>query len=200
MFEKQKQDEQRNKKFYGADYIENDYVFKWENGEPYNPNYITRKFSQLLEENDMPHIRFHDLRHSCASYLVSNGFQLKDIQEWLGHADIDTTANIYAHLYFDRKSQILTSLDLGVTEEDNEEYVFDIDIDSDEFKSNLRKKIRYTGYYIKENKLIFTLIIGACILVVLLFGIVRLLSMEKIYSEGESFKTNFLMWMLPVTV
>ena len=66
----------------------------------------------------MPHIRFHDLRHSCASYLVSNGFQLKDIQEWLGHADIDTTANIYAHLYFDRKSQILTSLDLWVTESD----------------------------------------------------------------------------------
>ena len=120
LFEKQKQDEQRNKKFYGADYIENDYVFKWENGEPYNPSYITRKFSQLLEENDMPHIRFHDLRHSCASYLVSSGFQLKDIQEWLGHADIDTTANIYAHLYFDRKSQILTSLDLGVTESDSE--------------------------------------------------------------------------------
>ncbi len=112
LFDKQKLDEQQNKALYGEDYIKNDYVFKWENGEPYNPDYITRRFGQLLEENDMPHIRFHDLRHSCASYLVSNGFQLKDIQEWLGHADIDTTANIYAHLYFDRKSQILTSLDL----------------------------------------------------------------------------------------
>lgn len=57
-------------------------------------------------------IRYHDLRHTCASYLASNGFQLKDIQEWLGHADIETTANIYAHLYSDRKDQILTSMNL----------------------------------------------------------------------------------------
>ena len=43
-------------------------------------------------------IRFHDLRHSCASLLLKNGVPMKQIQEWLGHSDFSTTANIYAHL------------------------------------------------------------------------------------------------------
>lgn len=43
-------------------------------------------------------IRFHDIRHSCASLLLKNGVNLKLIQEWLGHSDISTTMNIYAHL------------------------------------------------------------------------------------------------------
>lgn len=43
-------------------------------------------------------MRFHDLRHSCTSLLLANGVPLKQIQEWLGHSDISTTMNIYAHL------------------------------------------------------------------------------------------------------
>lgn len=58
----------------------------------------------------MSHIRFHDLRHSCASLLVSNGFNIKDVQEWLGHTDIQTTANIYAHLDVKRKKDIAASM------------------------------------------------------------------------------------------
>ena len=46
----------------------------------------------------LQHIRFHDLRHSCTSLLLKNGVNLKLIQEWLGHSDISTTMNIYAHL------------------------------------------------------------------------------------------------------
>ena len=76
----------------------------------YSPDYISRKFGQILEKYELPKIRFHDLRHSCASLLVAKGFQLKDIQEWLGHADIQTTANIYAHLDVERKNKIADSL------------------------------------------------------------------------------------------
>lgn len=54
----------------------------------------------------MPDIRFHDLRHSCASILLSKGFTLKDVQEWLGHADIEITANVYGHLDMSRKKAI----------------------------------------------------------------------------------------------
>ena len=50
-----------------------------------------------LLKNGMPLIRPHDLRHSSASYLLYLGFDLKDIQLWLGHGDIGTTANLYAH-------------------------------------------------------------------------------------------------------
>ena len=51
----------------------------------------------------MKRIRFHDLRHSCASLLYANGVSLKEIQEWLDHSDISTTGNIYTHLDFSSK-------------------------------------------------------------------------------------------------
>ena len=76
----------------------------------FTPDYVTRKFSQLLKKYGLRHIRFHDLRHSCASLLVSKGYQLKDIQEWLGHSDIQTTANIYAHLDQSRKLNIMSAM------------------------------------------------------------------------------------------
>lgn len=102
--------ENEYKQLFGKEYIKNDYIFKWENGKPFAPDYITSKFEKLLKKNGLRKIRFHDLRHSCASLLVAKGFQLKDIQEWLGHADIQTTANIYAHLDVERKNKIADSM------------------------------------------------------------------------------------------
>lgn len=101
---------EKNKMLFGNEYNANDYVFCWDNGNPYKPDYISRHFKQILIKYNLPVIRFHDLRHSCASLLVSNGFTLKDIQEWLGHADIQTTANIYAHLDTERKANIMKSM------------------------------------------------------------------------------------------
>ncbi|WP_084673230.1 tyrosine-type recombinase/integrase [Paenibacillus sp. HW567] len=51
----------------------------------------------------MPNIRFHDLRQSCASLLLSKGISIKEVQEWLGHSDYATTANIYSHLEYSSK-------------------------------------------------------------------------------------------------
>ena len=102
--------EKENKKLFGKEYNNNDYVFKWDNGKPYNPDYITDKFSNTLVKYALKRIRFHDLRHSCASLLNSQGFTLKDIQEWLGHADIQTTANTYSHLDIKRKKCIADCL------------------------------------------------------------------------------------------
>lgn len=56
----------------------------------------------------MRQIRYHDLRHRRASLLLANGVPMKQIQEWLGHSDFSTTANIYAHLDYSSK---LTSAD-----------------------------------------------------------------------------------------
>ena len=72
-------------------------------GELMKPNFITQHFAQVLRKNNLKKIRFHDLRHSCASLLYANGVSLKEIQEWLGRSDISTTANIYTHLDFSSK-------------------------------------------------------------------------------------------------
>lgn len=95
--------QKENKLFYGNSYLDNDFVCKWENGQPFKPDYVTRTFNRILDENKLPKIRFHDLRHSAASMLLKMGFTLKEIQEWLGHSDISTTANCYSHLQFEAK-------------------------------------------------------------------------------------------------
>lgn len=53
----------------------------------------------------MKKIRFHDLRHSCATLLLSQDIGMKDIQEWLGHADITTISSTYAHYEYQLKSK-----------------------------------------------------------------------------------------------
>lgn len=58
------------------------------------PEYVTTHL------NELRHLRFHDLRHTCASLLLANHIPLKSIQDWLGHANFETTANIYSHLDF----------------------------------------------------------------------------------------------------
>ena len=83
------------------------YVFVDAMGNIFNPRSVTANFSKLLEQNGLRHIRFHDLRHSCASLLLANDVPLKQIQEWLGHSDIGTTANIYSHL--DYKSKLTSA-------------------------------------------------------------------------------------------
>ena len=80
-----------------------DYVCVNEMGTLISPNYISGTFPKLLEKNDLRKIRFHDLRHSCASLLLANNVPMKQIQEWLGHSDFSTTANIYAHLDYSSK-------------------------------------------------------------------------------------------------
>lgn len=80
------------------------------NGDLINPDYITDAFGKLLEKNGLRHIRFHDLRHSCASLLVSLGYSMKDIQEWLGHADYTLTANTYSHIDMSEKFKMVNSI------------------------------------------------------------------------------------------
>ena len=88
------------KKAFGKSYSKEyqDYVFVKPDGVLVRPDYISQHFKILLEKNNLKHIRFHDLRHSCASLLLAKGIPMKSIQEWLGHSNFLTTANIYAHL------------------------------------------------------------------------------------------------------
>ena len=74
------------------------FVFVDELGERMRANYLTSAFPKFLEDHGLRRMRFHDLRHTCASLLLSNGISMKQIQIWLGHSTFSTTADIYAHL------------------------------------------------------------------------------------------------------
>ena len=82
----------------GDCYTHSDYIFVNDIGQPYNPNYITQHFALILEKNNLRKIRYHELRHSCASLLLKNHVSMSEIQSWLGHSTYTTTANFYAHL------------------------------------------------------------------------------------------------------
>lgn len=91
-----KQQEQ-NKAFFGNCYKNKDnYLFTDKEGNIIKPDRVTRRFKKLLEDNNLKIIRFHDLRHSCATLLLQKGITLGEIQIWLGHSTIKTT-EIYAN-------------------------------------------------------------------------------------------------------
>ena len=96
---------------YNQEYL--GYVFVDAMGNLIQPDSVTTGFPQLLKDNGLRRIRFHDLRHSCASLLLKEGVPMKQIQEWLGHSDISTTANIYAHL--DSQSKNLSARTMANT-------------------------------------------------------------------------------------
>lgn len=104
--QKEKQETFRKifKKAYCTDYL--DYICVDQIGKLLRPNFVTEHFALLIEKYNLKKVRFHDLRHTCASLLLANGVPMKQIQVWLGHSTFSTTADIYAHL--DVSAQIET--------------------------------------------------------------------------------------------
>ena len=93
--EKQKKMKLLMKKAYS--YKDEEYVCVDGLGKLFRSEYITDHFQVILRRNGLKKIRFHDLRHSCASIFLANGEEMKKIQNWLGHSNISTTADIYVH-------------------------------------------------------------------------------------------------------
>ncbi len=100
ILKRMKAEQEENRKLCGNCYCQDylGYIYVNEIGELIKPGYLSSHVPAVLKEHNMPPIRFHDLRHSCASLLFSQGVSLKEIQAWLGHSTIGTTANIYTHL------------------------------------------------------------------------------------------------------
>lgn len=97
-----KQQQEENKAFFGNEYANHEgYVFTWEDGRSYDPNYISHLFTKAMTDYGRPEITLHKLRHTCCSLLINKGWDLKKLQYWLGHSDALTTLNIYSH--FNRK-------------------------------------------------------------------------------------------------
>ena len=95
-------------------------VFCRPNGAPLDPDLVTDKFQRKLKQHGLPHQRFHDLRHACASLLLAQGLDLKVIQEILGHSTITITANLYAHVLMGLKRQAASQMDCALGQPDDE--------------------------------------------------------------------------------
>lgn len=111
-----KEAQELNKKVCGNcyNYEYDGFVFVDEMGERMKMHYLTSAFPKFLERHGLRRMRFDDLRHSCASLLLANGVPLKNIQEWLGHSDFTTTANIYAHLDYSSKLSSAQAIESGL--------------------------------------------------------------------------------------
>lgn len=86
---------------YCHDY--DDYICTDHFGKLITPVYVTDHFANMIKKHRLKKIRFHDLRHSCASLLLANGVPMKEIQEWLGHSTFQVTADFYSHLEYNSK-------------------------------------------------------------------------------------------------
>jgi integrase len=87
-------------------------VFTSSVGTPIEPSDLSRHFKQVLKEAGLPeHTRFHDLRHSCATLLIVMGVHPRVVMEILGHSQISTTMNIYAHVLPRVQREAITGLD-----------------------------------------------------------------------------------------
>lgn len=113
LFKQVKKQKEEYMRMFGKDYdhTNDQFVFTKPNGTMYIPSNLSHSFKNFLKKNNLKEIRFHDLRHSCASLMFEAGVSLKEIQVWLGHANLNITANIYTHLREEQKKESAQKLD-----------------------------------------------------------------------------------------
>lgn len=105
------EEHRKNEKLFGKDYECQwmDYLFRHPDGRLISPNLLTSQFAKYIKKNGLKNVRFHDLRHSCASILFANGADLLTIQEVLGHQQLTTTIS-YTHRINEKKSMVLEEM------------------------------------------------------------------------------------------
>ena len=90
--------QKKNQMFFGEEYQYNTHVTTWPDGRPITTEYISKSFPKFIKENNLPKIRFHDLRHTHATELLKAGIHPKIVSERLGHSGIRITLDTYSHV------------------------------------------------------------------------------------------------------
>ncbi|MCR4814095.1 MAG: tyrosine-type recombinase/integrase [Lachnospiraceae bacterium] len=118
-----KAEEEKARKELGTVYYDSDYVFKRKNGELYYPDYISEQFRKVIKaHSDLPQdIKFRNLRNSGISIYLEQDMNIKSVQQWARHKNVETTLGIYAKVKsFDAEEQIMecinSSLPLSSTQ------------------------------------------------------------------------------------
>ena len=95
----------------GSRWVDSGHVFATTIGTPMEAAVVTRAFQRALARAGLPHYRFHDLRHSAATFLLAQGFTLEDVKNLLGHSSIVLTSNTYGHVLEQRQRQVAMGMD-----------------------------------------------------------------------------------------
>jgi integrase len=96
----------------GSLWSENGLIFASEKGEPINRHNLTRRsFKPLLKRAGLPQIRFHDLRHTCATLLLTRNVNVKIVSEMLGHSTIAITLDTYSHVLPNMRDQAAAAME-----------------------------------------------------------------------------------------
>jgi integrase len=107
----------------GVAYTDHGYVFTNETGGYLHPNSVTVRYRKLIERAGVPAIRFHDLRHTSATLMLSEGIHPKIVQERLGHTDIAMTLNLYSHVSPDMQRQAADAIETAILRQITESQV-----------------------------------------------------------------------------
>lgn len=95
----------------GPSWDDSGLVFTTTTGRPLNGTSVTHRFVKVLKANHLRVVRFHDLRHSAASLLLSEGPSLKEVMDTLGHSQLALTAQTYGHLYDPARREVAARMD-----------------------------------------------------------------------------------------
>jgi len=95
----------------GEQWIENDLIFPTIIGTPSDGSNFIRNFKSLLHANNMPIIRFHDLRHTAATLMLQQGIHPKVVQERLGHSQVSMTLDTYSHVLPNMQEEAAEKID-----------------------------------------------------------------------------------------
>jgi integrase len=84
--------------FAGSRWQDTGFDFTTMVGTPLDGTAVTKRFQAILKQAGLPHQRFHDLRHCCASLLLAQGVHARVVMEILGHSQIGLTMDTYSHV------------------------------------------------------------------------------------------------------
>ena len=96
ILDKVKEQQKENRLLFGDKYHESDYVFTWEDGRPFAPDYYSHKFKEIIEKSNTldKRLHLHSLRATCVSLLAHRGMSISDIAAWIGDS-VRTTQKYY---------------------------------------------------------------------------------------------------------
>ena len=104
-----------------SEYQDQDFVFAWEDGSPVDPDFLDKKYRELIAEHNLKPIRFHDLRHTHATLLLLEHVAVKVVSERLGHSSVNITQDIYSHVLPEMQKEAAAAIDRVFAQAEEEE-------------------------------------------------------------------------------